>query len=125
VAMQAKYNLIEKFMGLFYKASDKELLNIRNQVVLEIAIPSFQILGFRKSPFSTSWFGRNNHGDFNYELCRLLNGELQIIDLYVARGDRYIKVHLNIFKLSPDLYSIDQLNNVDGLQFHLLSATHS
>jgi hypothetical protein len=106
-------------MGLFYKATDKELLTIRNQIITENGIPSLQKLGFKKSPFSTAWFGRNEHGDFNYELCRLIDRELQIIDLYVARGDRYIKVHLNIFNLSPELNSIDQLNGLDGIQFHI------
>ncbi|WP_207431470.1 hypothetical protein [Sabulibacter ruber] len=106
-------------MGLFYKSTDKELLTIRNKIVTESAIPSLEKLGFKKSPFSTAWYGRNEHGDFNYELCRFIDGELQIVDLYVARGDRYIKVHLNIFNLTPELDSIDQLNGLDGAQFHI------
>jgi hypothetical protein len=107
-------------MGLFYRATPKELLDIRNKIILETAIPSFFKNGFKKSPFSTAWFGRNAHKDFSYELCRLTsNSRLEIIDIYIARGDRWIKLKLNIFELEPQVDSIDQLNNVDGLQFVL------
>ncbi len=107
-------------MRIFYKPSDKELLNIRNKIVLETAIPLFMEKGFTKSPFSTAWFGRNNLSDFEYELCRLKpNSQLEILRIYIARGDKWTQINLNIFELQPTPKSIDELNNVDGLQFYL------
>lgn len=107
-------------MGIFYSITAKELLDIRNRIVLETAMPSLVNCGFCKSPFSTAWNGRNNLGDFDYEMCRLTeNSRLEIIEIYVARGDRWIKFTLNVFELAPIVKSIEQLNGVDGLQFKL------
>lgn len=107
-------------MSIFYRPSDKELLDIRNKIVLETAIPLLIEKGFTKSPFSTAWFGRNNLNDFNYELCRLTkNSQIEIFTIYVARGDKWIQFNLNIFELYPTPKSIDELNKVDGLQFCL------
>jgi len=44
---------------------------------------------------------------------------LQIISIHIIRGDRWIQIHLNIFKLSSDIKSLQQLTNVSGIQFHL------
>lgn len=111
-----KYNV----MGIVYKVPPKELLDIRNKIVLEIAIPALSKKGFSKSPFSTSVYGRNNLQDFSYELCRLTtNSQLEIIEIYIARGDRWIKFNINIFKLFPFTELIEHLNNADGLQFKL------
>lgn len=111
---------IENFMSVFYRPSDKEILNVRNKVVLETAIPLFLKKGFSKSPFSTAWFGRNNINDFDYELCRLTpNSQIEIVGIYVARGDKWVKFCLNIFELYPAPKSIIELNNFDGLQFFL------
>jgi hypothetical protein len=111
---------IEKLMSIFYKPSDKELLNIRNKIVLETAIPLFIEKGFTKSPFSTAWFGGNNLNDFEYELCRLTaNSQIEILSIYVARGDKWTQINLNIFEIQPTPKSIDELNNADGLQFCL------
>jgi hypothetical protein len=107
-------------MGIIYKVSAKELLDIRNKIVLQTAIPSLLKRGFSKSPFSTAWYGRNNLQDFSYELCRLTtNSQLEVIEIYVARGDKWIKFNINVFKLIPFAESIEQLNNLDGLQFKL------
>jgi hypothetical protein len=106
-------------MGFFYKVTPKELLDLRNKIIIETAIPFLIKSGFKKSPFSTAWFGRNEHGGFNYELCRLTSSQLEIIDIYIARGERWVKFKLNIFELKPTPDSIEKLNNIDGLQFHL------
>jgi hypothetical protein len=50
------------------KVSDKTLLKIRNSILIN-AIPILEEQGFEKSPFISSWFGRNNLGDFS---CRYL-----------------------------------------------------
>ncbi|UCS92409.1 hypothetical protein KZP23_17130 [Echinicola marina] len=107
-------------MGLFYKVCEKELLLIRDRIFLDKCLPALKKNGFGKSPFSTAWFGKNNLGDFTYELCRVRKGSiLEIFVTHISKGDQWIKVFLNIFKLSPDLRSLEQLQGVDGLQYHL------
>ncbi len=107
-------------MWTFYRKTAKELLELRNKIVLETAIPCLEEIGFSKSPFSTAWNGRNNLKDFDYQLCRLTaNSRIEIIHIYVARGERRIKFILNIFDLEPKIEMIQQLVGVDGLQFHL------
>lgn len=107
-------------MNIIYSPSNKELLNIKNKVVLDIAIPLLLKEGFSRSPFSTAWFGRNNLNDFDYELCRLAaNSNLEVVRMYVAREDKWIQISLNIFELDPTPGSITELDNIDGLQFRL------
>lgn len=107
-------------MGLFYKISDKELLKIRNKIFLESGIPALKNNSFEKSPFSTAWFGKNNLGDYTYELCRVSQGSrLEIIVTHISKGDNWIKIFLNIFELKPKLNSLEHLKGVDGLQYHL------
>ncbi|WP_337043134.1 hypothetical protein [Emticicia sp. 17c] len=107
-------------MALFYKVSDKEFLKIRSKIFTEAGIPELEKNGFEKSPFSTAWFGRNNLQDFTYELCRVVNGSLlEILVTHISRGDSWIQIYLNVFKLNPEIKSCDALKNVDGIQFHL------
>jgi len=107
-------------MGLFFKVSDKELLKIRNELFTEHGIPALKSNDFVKSPFSTAWFGKNNLGDYTYELCRILDGvSLEVVETHISKGDNSIKIFLNIFALDPKVNSIDELKGVDGLQYHL------
>jgi hypothetical protein len=107
-------------MKLFYRASAKEILEARNGIFVKKGIPALQKNGFRKSPFSTAWFGRNNLGSFSYELCRLTEKSvLQIINVQIVRGDRWVQCYLNMFRLTPHLASLDPLNGLDGLHFGL------
>jgi hypothetical protein len=106
-------------MGLFYTASPKELLQIRNKIFLDFGLPVLQKKGFKKSPFSTAWFGKNPDIGYSYELCRISNGELEIISVHIVKGDVWIQISLNVFKIQPDLNSLEQLSNLDGLKFHL------
>lgn len=107
-------------MGLLYKISDKELLELRNKIFLEKGVPSLKSNDFHPSPFSTAWFGKNNLGDFTYELCRVTNGSiLETITGHISKGDTWIKIFLNVFKLTPEIKFITQLKGVDGLQYHL------
>jgi hypothetical protein len=78
-------------MGVFYKVSPKELLEIRNNIFLSKGLPTLVKNGFEKSPFSSSWFGRNNLRDFSYEFCRINEqSHLEIIEIYIDRGDSWI-----------------------------------
>jgi hypothetical protein len=107
-------------MGIFYSLSDKELLEIRNKIFFKSGIETLKKNGFEKSPFSTSWYGRNNLGDYTYELCRLSsNSFIEIVTTHISKGDSWIKIFLNIFQLTPEVKSLRQLDGVDGLQFHL------
>lgn len=107
-------------MRLIYKIEPKKLLQIRNEVFVNNGIPALKSTGFEKAPFPESLFGRNNLGDYTYELCRVnKDSELQMITTHISRGDRWIKIYLNIFRLKPALTSLEQLKNIDGMQFRL------
>lgn len=111
-------------MGVFFKISSKDLFDIRNKIFLTRGIQALNKNGFEKSLFSTSWFGRNNLKDFTYELCRLNEHfHLEIIEIHISRGDSWIKVFLNIFELQPKIESLEPLNGIDGLSFHLLPSS--
>ncbi|MBL4677670.1 MAG: hypothetical protein JKY70_15930 [Mucilaginibacter sp.] len=107
-------------MGLFYTATQKETLNARNELFLSKGVPALKKNGFEKSPFSTDWFGRNNLQDFTYTLCRLnAYSHLEIINTHISRGDKFVKVFLNVFDLTPALNSLHQLDGLDGIQYAL------
>ena len=107
-------------MGFFYKKTDKELLDIRNNIFLKEGISFLEKNGFKKSPYSTAWYGKNNLGDYTYELCRLSdNSDLTILTTHISSGDRWIKIMLNIFKLEPTPHSLTDLQGKDGLKFLL------
>jgi hypothetical protein len=103
-----------------FKLSDNELLAVRNKIFEEEGISELNKKGFVKAPFSTANYGRNNLGDFTYELCRLANNsQLEYIITHIAKGDSYIQISLNMFKLTPVINSIDKLEGRDGLNYHL------
>ena len=107
-------------MRLIYKASEKELMNLRNSIFVEKCIPALNLLGFEKCPFSTSWFGRNNLGDYSYYFSRIINKTMiQIVTVEINKGDTWIQVYLNIFKLVPAVEKLEQLNKNGGLKFFL------
>lgn len=107
-------------MGLFYKPTRKEILEIRNRIIKDIGIPTLENKGFQKSPFLTSWYGKDDLHGFTYYLCRLTGDSmLEDIEIQIVRDDRWIKINLNIFKLEPSLDSLHKLAGVDGLQYKL------
>lgn len=106
-------------MFLTNKISNKELLNIRNDIFLNKGINSLKTNGFIKSPFSTAWNGKDDLGDFSYEFCRVINSFLEIIFVDIVKGDKSIRIKLNIFELSSNISSIKDLDGLDGLQYHL------
>lgn len=107
-------------MGLSYKISDKELLEVRNKIFLERGAPALEEKGFQKSPFPNSWYGKDDIGGYTYELCRLNNkSHLQIVTGLIVKGDRWIQVYLNIFELHPQPKSLQELKKKDGIKFYL------
>jgi hypothetical protein len=108
-------------MGLiFSNETVKEELNIRNNIFIEVGIPPLIKKGFEKSPFSTAWYGKDNLGNYNYELCRLNDNKyLEIINVFILKGDKWIQIFLNIFEINPSINSIEQLKGMDGLKFSI------
>ena len=100
------------------KVSDKTLLKIRNSILIN-AIPILEEQGFEKSPFISSWFGRNNLGDFTYDLARLSNSCIELITIHISKGDKWIKAYLNIFDLFPIPKTLSELNKINGIAFRL------
>ena len=108
-------------MSCFSKVTDKEMLNLRNKIFLNYGLPALNKKGFVKSPFSTDWFGRNNLKDFNYYFCRVNeHSQLERVEVYIARGEKWVKIFLNIFELQPRVHSIEQLDGLDSLRFVLI-----
>jgi len=109
-------------MGLFYKVSNKQLLKDRNTIFKQVGVPTIESQGFVKSPFKGTWHGQYCPGlnCYIYEYTRLTNeNQLQNIQVYINNGEKWIQIFLNIFELSPKIYSIAELNNLDGIKFGL------
>lgn len=105
---------------MFYRATDKEMLDLRNKIFLESCLDVILEEGFVKAPFPNSYFGRNNLSDFSYEFGRIKEGSiLELLQVGINRGDKWIKIFLNIFKLMPEITSFRDLENSDVLKFHL------
>ena len=113
-------------MGLLYKVSDKQLLQDRNKLFKEVGLSVLESNGFKKRPFKTSWFGEYYSGiqGYIYTFGRISeNGYFEYINIYITKGDEYIKVFLNIFNLSPKLLSINELNEYEGINFGIHPST--
>ena len=107
-------------MKIFYKVSDKQLLKDKNDIFKEIGVLALKKNGFVLSPFKTSWNGQFNKSinGYIYALCRLKDRKyLEIIDVYISSEDRWIKIYLNIFKLSPELKLLNELSENEGTKF--------
>lgn len=105
-----------------FKITEKELLIARNTILKEYGIPELEKNGYIKSPFKTSWFGEYDAtiNGYSYELCKLTNdNQLHIITASSIKGDKWIKIDLNIFELNKKLNSILELKDRDGINFHL------
>lgn len=104
------------------KISDKEVLDARNAIFKDYGIPELEKNGYAKSPFKTSWFGQydSNIRGYSYELCKLTNqNQLHFINASMLRGEKRIKISLNIFELNEKLNSLDDLKDCDGINFKL------
>ncbi|MCP9768760.1 hypothetical protein EGI22_12610 [Lacihabitans sp. LS3-19] len=113
-------------MGLFYSATDKELLELRNKVFLAKGIQALIRNNFEKSLFRLTTFGRNNLNDFQYEFCRIdKNKFLLFVNIDICRGDKYVQIYLNIFELHPNPLSLDNLLGLNGLEFRMYPNSNS
>jgi len=107
-------------MGLFYKVTPKKLLQVRNEIFLKYGIPALQKNGFNESPYKGTRFGKYDAVTYIYDLCRSVNSSyLETITTYISKGDNWIVIKLNVFKLSPELKSLEQLKGLNGIQYLL------
>lgn len=109
---------------MFYKVSKRDFLLVRKNILFK-AIPILEAQGFEKSPFSTSWFGRDNTGSFEYVFVRLSNSHLEQLLIQICRGDRWIQVYLNIFELYPTPKTLSELRGLSGMKFNLPPANRT
>ena len=100
--------------------TDKEILRIRKEIILNKGIPALNKNGFEKSPYSGADFGWHPSLGYFYELCRLReNSILERVRIDIVKGDRWIKVWLNAFKLSPTVNKLIDLKEIDGIKFRI------
>ena len=105
-------------MGLFYKVTDKISFESRKKVFDESVIPLLTKIGFVKSPFLGTCFGKYDSMLNSYELCRLTDTSLlQMITIYIDRQDKWIKIYLNIFQLDSSVKSLYKLSSFYGTKF--------
>ena len=104
---------------MFYKVSEKEMLKDRNDIFLKDIVPILQKKGFEKSPFKSSCFGYCNSYVYIYEMCRLNNSLLEFVETDICRKDKYIKIYINSFKLTPEIRSVFSLKGIDGLKYKI------
>jgi hypothetical protein len=103
-----------------YRPSNKEILEVRNDIFLKFGLPALRKNAFEQSPFSNAWFGKDNCGDYSYYFCRLnRDGALVICNVYITQGDRWIKIKINIFFPQPTVQSLGDLKGCDGLRYGL------
>ncbi|MBC7651235.1 MAG: hypothetical protein H7101_05755 [Deinococcales bacterium] len=113
-------------MGFFYTATDKEIYAIRRKIFTKKGILLLYNNAFEKSLFSTPCFGKYSNQLHTYDLCKLTEDSmLQMITVHILGSDKWIQIKLNIFQLDNTIKCLQQLNNVDGIKFHLTALTIS
>ena len=107
-------------MGLLYTVPDKETFLVRKKIVEEQAIPLLEKIGFEKSPFLGTCFGKYESTLSIYDLCRVTDTSLlEMIEIDIHKGDRWIQIHLNILQLDSSVKSLKQLVSVSVINFKL------
>jgi hypothetical protein len=102
------------------KEEKEELFKVRNRIFLERGVPYLIENKFMKSPFSTAWYGKNNLGDYSYEFCRLTNdSKLEKLSAHISKDDLWVKIFLNIFKLTPRPKNLMEFKGCDGINYCL------
>jgi hypothetical protein len=105
-------------MRLFYRVTDKLSFDTRNKIFEDNGIPLLTSIGFEKSPFLGTCFGKYDNTLNCYELCRLTDTSLlQMITVYIDRNDKWIKIYLNIFQLDSSIKSLYDLSSFYGTKF--------
>ena len=107
-------------MCIFYKVAEKQFLIDRNELFREAGILALTKNKFSLSPFIGSWHGEFDpiNRSYYYNFCRIgLNIFLEMLDVSIHEKDNRISFYLCVFELTPRVYSISQLQGIDGIQF--------
>lgn len=103
-----------------YQATRKDILKVRKDIFLKDALPILKEKGFVEEPFKTSNFGWCGFG-YIYDMCRLRQGKfLDFVSVRITQGDRYIKIFINAFEVTPQLGSLSSLKETEGLKYVIL-----
>lgn len=103
-----------------YQATRKDILKVRKDIFLKDALPILKEKGFVDEPFKTSNFGWCGFG-YIYDMCRLRQGKfLDFVSVRITQGDRYIKIFINAFEVTPQLGSLSSLKETEGLKYVIL-----
>ena len=107
-------------MNIFYKPTYKVVLEARNKVFQEKGIPALLKNGFSKSPYKSSWYGKDNQGGYDYLHCKLI-GKSRILHLrtYIINKDIWIQNYLNIFDIKPEINLLSQLLDIDCINYFM------
>lgn len=109
-------------MGLFYKNSDKQSLEDRNNIFKEVGIIALKNKGFVNSPFNGDWHGEydKSNQSYLYQFCRIQNNTyLEILYVSIYKQDNRINFYLYINEFFPKINSINELVGYEGLPFSM------
>lgn len=107
-------------MSIFYRATDKEIFEVKKKIFIEKGIPLLFKNDFVQSPFLGSCFGKYDSRLHVYDFIKLTEDSLlQQITVNIFKGDNWIQIYLNIFQLDSSIKSIQQLKTVDGIKFSM------
>ena len=103
----------------FFKVSNKDILRARQEIVVKGGIPELRNKGFVQSPMIGAYDGKDDIG-FTYDLCRITgDNSLEIVTVFIIRGEKWIQMFLNIFKIESNIKSIEQLKGIHNLEICL------
>jgi hypothetical protein len=99
------------------KVSKASILNSKRKQIFFNALPYLEKQGFERAPFSTNWYGWYAGMGYFYDLVRLSNSYLEMLEIYIPMGCRRIGVDLNIVKLDPMPKSVSELKEKGSFNF--------
>ncbi len=103
--------------GKMAKVTQHEIVKAKNNIFVKKGIPTLLSNGFEKSPYKTSWYGKEG-SHFFYSHCKLLgNSKIVHLETHIMKGDAWIQNYLNIFELLSPINNLKQLENSEGIKF--------
>ena len=112
-------------MGVLFQVSAEEMVELRNRIFTERGVPNLLLNGYEKAPFSSSWNGKEDFGGYNYEFCRLREGYLEFLHIYITKGDSWIEMQLNVFEIHPPITFMEELQEISHIKYILPPAVRT